>query len=244
MNLPPCNPERDAAEARALLTALTGFSERAGHDMAGPLNQAATLVSLFIKRKGKQLDRESDQLLDYLLGASERMEQAARGVRKFMEIAAKPLAWASVDLNEALAAARQGLRRGIVESGAEIESENLPEAMGDASQLAIVFENLLGNCIKFRRPEARPRVRIAAQAAGEEVAVSIRDDCNGIDPEDFEKLFVAFRRLNGREYPGPGLGLAIARMIVERHGGRIGMNPVTGSGTCVEFTVRRLPLST
>ena len=84
MNLQPCTQEREAAEARALLIALTGFSERAGHDMAGPLNQAATLVSLFIKRTGKQPDGESDQLLDYLLGASERMEQAGRGVRKFM----------------------------------------------------------------------------------------------------------------------------------------------------------------
>ncbi len=234
--------EPDGAEARALLAALTAFSERAGHDMAGPLNQAATLVALLNKRNGKPADAESEQLMDYLLGASERMEQAARGVRKFMEIAAKPLVWTPVDLNEALAAARQRLRGEITESGAEIEAGHLPEAMGDASQLAVVFENLLGNCIKFRRPDERPRVRIGAQAAGETLTVSIRDEGIGIDPEDFEKLFVAFQRLNGREYPGPGLGLAIARMIIEKHGRRIGMSPVTGHGTCVEFTVR--PLST
>jgi light-regulated signal transduction histidine kinase (bacteriophytochrome) len=232
--------ERDAAQARALLTALKGFSEKAGHDLAGPLNQASSLLGLFIKKYRNQIDADADQLLDYLLSGAERMESAARGVRKFMDIAGASPATASVELNEALAAARECLSREIAESGAVIVSESLPVVCGDAKQLTTVFENLIGNSIKFREAEERPRVHVSARQVGEMHEIAIRDAGIGVEAEDAEVLFVAFKRLNGREYPGPGLGLATARMIVEMHGGEIAIEPAAegAGGTCVRFTLR------
>jgi light-regulated signal transduction histidine kinase (bacteriophytochrome) len=235
--------ERDAAQTGALRTALTGFSEKAGHDMAGPLNQASSLLGLFIKKYRNQIDADADQLLDYLQSAAERMESVSRGVRKFMDVARNPAAEGIVDLNEALAAAREGLSRDIAESGAVIVAERLPVVTGDARQITTVFENLIGNCIKFRRADEPPRVNVSTRRENGMHEVAIRDEGIGIGPADNEMLFVAFKRLNGREYPGPGLGLAISRMIIEMHGGRIGIEPVSDGmqGTCVRFTLQPQP---
>ena len=232
--------ERDAARARALITALTGFSEKAGHDLAGPLNQASSLLGLFIKKYRNQIDADAEQLLDYLQSGAERMESAARGVRKFMDIAGKPVSMEIVDLNQALAAARERLGPDIAESGAAIVSEPLPVVCGEAAQLTTVFENLIGNSIKFREAEETPRVNVSARRVGEMHEIAIRDAGIGVEAEDAKVLFVAFQRLNGREYPGPGLGLAMARMIVEMHGGEIAIEPAAegARGTCVRFTLR------
>jgi light-regulated signal transduction histidine kinase (bacteriophytochrome) len=232
--------EKAAAETRAVLTALTGFSERAGHDMAGPLNQASSLLALFVKRYRNQIDADADQLLDYLQSAAERMESVSRGVRKFMDIAGKTTVPGAVDLNDALAAARERLSPNIAESGALIVADRLPVVTGDAGHLTTVFENLIGNCIKFRREGEPPRVNVSTRREGAMHEVMIRDEGIGIATEDNDTLFVAFKRLNGREYPGPGLGLAAARMIVEMHGGRIAIEPVSDGtpGTCVRFTLQ------
>ncbi|MDP9055601.1 MAG: ATP-binding protein [Acidobacteriota bacterium] len=228
-------------ELRALLTALTGFSARAGHDMAGPLNQASSLLALFMKRYKNQIDEDADQLLDYVQNASQRMEEVANGVRKFMELAAKPTGRDSVDLNESLASALERLQPEIARSGANVIAARLPVVTGDAAQLTLLFEHLVGNSIKFRDTEVSPRVYISVSPEENMQAIAIRDEGFGVDPEDYDSLFVPFKRLNGCEFPGPGLGLAMARLIVERHGGRISMVPVAqGPGTCVRFTVRPL----
>jgi len=232
--------ERDTAQARALLTGLRGFSEKAGHDLAGPLNQASSLLGLFIRKYRNQIDADADQLLDYLQSGAERMESAARGVRKFMDIAGKPAAAGIVDLNEVLAAARERLTPDIAASGAVIVSEPLPVVCGDARQLTTVFENLLGNSIKFREAEEKPWVHLSARRVGEMHEIAVCDEGIGVEAEDAGELFVSFKRLNGREYPGPGLGLAVARMIVEMHGGKIAIAPTAdgAKGTCVLFTLK------
>ena len=117
---------QEAVAAQALLAGLTGLSSRAGHDLVGPLNQAASLLALFIKRYGSRLDPDADKLLEFLQRSSTRMEEVAAGVRKYMEIAGRPPSFAPVDLNTSLACSLSLLEEAISESGAVVVSDSLP----------------------------------------------------------------------------------------------------------------------
>lgn len=232
---------RESTAAEALLSGLTDFSVRAGHDLIGPLNQAASLLTLFIKRYRNQLDPDADKLLDFLESASARMEVMVGGVRRYMEIAGKPPNFAPVDLNTSLADACAALEKSILQNGAVIECESLPMVSADPAQMATIFELLISNAIKFRKRDETPRIQISFLAAGEAPQISILDNGIGIDPEHAETVFLPFKRLNGVEYPGAGLGLATAKLITAMHGGHIRLGSDlsgTGSrGTCVQFTL-------
>ena len=129
------------------------------------------------------------------------------------------------------------LRTAIGESGAVVTNDPLPTVMVDASQLGQVFQNLIGNAIKFRSQEP-PRIHVAAEQKEKEWLFSIRDNGIGIDPQYHDRIFVMFQRLHGRkEHPGTGIGLAICKKIVERHGGRIWVESSLGKGTTFYFTI-------
>jgi len=238
----PETGQPDVIAAQALLAGLNELSSRAGHDLLGPLNQAASLLALFIKRYGNRLDPDADRLLEFLQNASNRMEGVAAGVRKYMEIAGRRPSLGPVDLNVSLASSLSLLENVISESGAVIVSDPLPVVSADAAHMVTIFEILIGNAIKFRRPDAPPRIQVSLIRAGE---VAIVDNGIGIAPEYSEAVFVPFKRLNGGEYTGAGLGLATAKLIVEMHGGSIRIDPFPGSeqalhGTQVQFTVRAI----
>lgn len=230
----------DAIAAQALFSALNEFSTRAGHDLLGPLNQAGSLLALFIKRYAGQLDSEADKLLEFLHSASARMEVTVAGVRRYMEVAGKPPHFGPVDLNASLACSLATLEKAITESGAVIISDSLPVVCADAAQMSTIFEVLMGNSIKFRKPDAPPRIQISSMRMGELWGIAVTDNGIGFDPEHNENVFLPFRRLHGTAYAGTGLGLAIAKLIVEMHGGNIRIDPVPeeGNGTCVRFTMR------
>ncbi|MGB9199650.1 MAG: ATP-binding protein [Terriglobales bacterium] len=133
--------------------------------------------------------------------------------------------------------ALRNLHTAIEESGARIECSDLPAITGDCSQLAQLFQNLIGNAIKFRRAES-PRVRITAEKSKQEVILSVADNGIGIAREDADAIFVIFKRLHTRsEYPGSGIGLAICKKIVERHGGRIWVESEPGHGCTFRFAI-------
>jgi light-regulated signal transduction histidine kinase (bacteriophytochrome) len=232
-------PERrEDSETHALIAGLTELSVRAGHDMVGPLNQAGSLLALFIKRHKGQIDAEADQLLDYLQGASVRMEGVVNGLRRYMESVGHTPLRTMVDLNETLDAAQVQLQKKIRESQSVIESEPLPVVWADSEQMAVVFENLLDNSIKFCVAGAPVHIRVSSSSNAEGIAVTVSDAGIGIDPEHSEAIFLPFRRLNGREYPGAGLGLAAVKTIVEMHGGDVRLAPQEGcSGAAIEFTL-------
>lgn len=239
---PETNPP-DVIAAQALLAGLTELSSRAPHDLLGPLNQAASLLALLIKRCGGRLDPDADKLLELLQNASNRMEGVAAGVRKYMEIAGRWPSPGPVDLNVSLASSLSLLEDAISGSGAVIASDSLPVVSGDAAHMATMFEILIGNAIKFRRPDAPPRIQVSFRRAGDFRDIAVADNGIGIDPEYRETVFLPFRQLNRREYAGAGLGLATAKLIARMHGGdiRIGPVPECGSsphGTCVQFTLR------
>jgi len=234
---------REAIAAQALLTGLTELSSRAGHDLVGPLNQAASLLALFIKRYGSQLGPDADQLLEFLQRSSTSMEGVAAGVRKYLEIAGRPPSLAPVDLNASLACSLSLLEEAISESGAIVASDSLPTVSADAAHMVTIFEILIGNSIKFRRPDTPPRIQIFSRAVGDLNIIAIADNGIGVDPESRETVFLPFRRLNGKEYSGAGLGLAVVKLIAEMQGGYVRIGPVpdcepSHNGTQVEFTVR------
>jgi light-regulated signal transduction histidine kinase (bacteriophytochrome) len=234
---------QEAVAAQALLAGLTGLSSRAGHDLVGPLNQAASLLALFIKRYGSRLDPDADKLLEFLQRSSTRMEEVAAGVRKYMEIAGRPPSFAPVDLNTSLACSLSLLEEAISESGAVVVSDSLPAVSADAAHMVTMFEILIGNSIKFRRPDTPPRIQVISRPASDFNLIAIADNGIGIDPESREAVFLPFHRLHGKEYSGSGLGLAAAKLIAEMQGGNVRISPVpdcepSHNRTQVEFTVR------
>jgi light-regulated signal transduction histidine kinase (bacteriophytochrome) len=242
MNSKPIAPgvevsRQEAIEARALVSALTELSSRAGHELVGPLNQAASLLALLIKRYRNHIDSNADQLLEYLQSASTRMEWVVEGIREYFKIAGRSPQLETVDLNASLASSLTLLEESILESGAVIESESLPSVTADATHMAAIFKILIGNAIKFRKPDAAPRILVSSRQEGKIQTVSIEDNGIGIAPEFAETGFLPFERLNGREYPGVGLGLAAAKLITEVHGGTIRIESVPDAGTRVRFSL-------
>jgi len=217
------------------------FSARAGHDLLGPMNQASSLLALFVQRYGNELDAEADVLLGFLQSSSVRMQGVVAGVLGYLDVAGSAPALASVDVNVSLASARLSLAKAIAESSAEIVSGRLPVISADGKRMTAVFEILLGNAIKFRRPSDAPRIHVSSERCGENWLFTVEDNGLGIDAEYREAAFQPFRRLNGKEYPGAGLGLATAKLIVELHGGSIRIEPASRvefrPGTAVLFTV-------
>jgi light-regulated signal transduction histidine kinase (bacteriophytochrome) len=237
----PESDPREVTAASALLSGLNDLSSRAGHDLLGPLNQAASLLALFLKRQGNSHDTQADTLLDFLQSSSIRIEGVLAGFRRYLEIASKPPSFEAVDLNRSLAASVALLEKEIAESGAVIAVGQLPMVSADSVQTVAIFEILIGNAIKFRRPGVPPRIQVSLIREGGLQKISIADNGIGIDPEYSETVFQPFKRLNGAQYPGAGLGLAVAKLIVEMNGGRIRINPERKKhpgGTDVLFTVQ------
>ncbi len=228
---------RELIEARALLAGLAELSQRAGHDLAGPLNQAASLLALFIKRYRDRLDPGADRLLEFLQSASTNLEGAVAAFRQYMEIAGGSMIVGPVDLNASLAASLARLEKAILENCAVIVPDLLPVVSADAARMATIFEILIGNSIKFRKPDVPPHIRISLRKTRENTAIAIADNGIGIDPEHHEIVFLPFKRLNGRKYAGAGVGLAMAKLMIGMHGGSIRIESGESGGICVLFTV-------
>jgi light-regulated signal transduction histidine kinase (bacteriophytochrome) len=230
---PPAD-RRDASgfAAKVLQEELIGFSSRAGHDLLGPLNQAASLLALFVKRYRNELDAGADVLLDHLLNAAAKMDTVTEGVRRYLSVAGRPIDYATVDLSTALSSALAVLEPVVKSSGATVTADVLPIVECGSAQMTAAFEILIDNAIKFRRPEEAPRVRVSAVSEEGEVRLAVTDNGIGIDPR-YWQVMLPFRRLNGREYPGAGLGLATARLIARLHGGGLRVESTPGAGTTV-----------
>jgi len=145
-----------------------------------------------------------------------------------------------VDAGEALRRALINLRAAIEESGAAVTHDPLPVVRGDDSQLAQLFQNLIGNALKFRSASV-PRIHVSAREDKDHWEFAVRDNGIGIDPQYFERIFMVFQRLHNKdEYPGTGIGLAICKKVVDRHGGRIWVESEPGKGTAFRFTLPKL----
>ncbi len=237
MALGPEGCPRETAAAQVMAASLNELMAGASHDLIGPLNRAASLLDLLIRRHRNQLGAEGDRVLEFLLISSARMEVVAAGVRQYIEIACAPPESALVNLNQSVAGALALLRESIDESGATIEADSLPAVFANRVQMITLFELLIGNSIKFSRPGAKPHVRISCLRHGNVENIAVTDNGIGIDSGYADVIFQPFRRLNGAEYAGAGLGLTTAKLIADLHGGAIRAVQTKDSGLSIHFSI-------
>jgi light-regulated signal transduction histidine kinase (bacteriophytochrome) len=216
---------------------LQQFAYVASHDLQEPLRMVASFTQLLAKRYADKLDDDARDFINYAVDGARRMQTLISDLLSYSRVGTqgKPLVPTDVDavLNNVLGS----LQYAIEESGAAISHDYLPRVMADPVQLGQLFQNLLANAIKFRG-EAPPRVHISAARDGNHWKIAVRDNGIGIAQEHADRIFVIFQRLHTKtEYPGTGIGLAICKKIVERHGGRIWIEPSPGGGTTFCFTI-------
>ena len=220
---------------------LEQFAYVASHDLQQPLRMVASYVELLGQRYKGRLDDKADKYIAYASGGAIRMHQLVNDLLAFSRVGAKAAPFASVNLNRVVAQARENLTVAIEQSSAVVEAGPLPGVSGDETQLVQLFQNLLDNAIKFRG-STHPRVLVSCCDAGTEWEFAVQDNGIGIDPKHAERIFGVFKRLHTeQEYPGTGIGLAICKKIIERHGGRIRVEPAEGGGSVFLFTLPRQP---
>ncbi len=196
-------------------------------------------LDMLKRRYSGQLSPEALQHLDFAVQGSLRMKALINDLLAYSRLESRGKVFEMVDMTDAVRQAITNLHASIDESGAVIEVFELPRVMADATQLVQLFQNLISNAIKFRGTEP-PRIRIAAESGGEEWLISVEDNGIGMDPRQADRIFQMFQRLHTQdEYPGTGIGLAIAKKIVERHGGRIWVRSEPGNGSTFHFTIPR-----
>lgn len=216
---------------------LEQFAYVASHDLQEPLRMVATYTQLLAERYQGKLDANADKYIHYAVDGALRMQTLVQDLLAFSRVGRQGTNLKVTDCNAVLESALQNLQAAIHESGAQVIHAHLPAVLADSSQLVQVFQNLIGNAVKFRGAEP-PVIRVSAQLEGREWTFSFADNGIGIEREEAGTVFVIFRRLHTREeYPGSGIGLAICKKIVEGHGGRIWVESEAGHGSIFRFTM-------
>lgn len=221
---------------------LERFAYVASHDLQEPLRIVTSFSELLEDSLGDGLEEEPRKFLHYVVSASRRMRAQLDALLDYSRVGTRGQDFEPTDCNMALDAALANLQIAIRDSGAEVSREDLPAVMGDLQQLTRVFQNLIGNALKFRRQGVVPWVRVACSARPDAWELSVADNGIGIERQNAERIFEVFQRLHHRsEYPGTGIGLAICRRIVQRHGGEIEVESIPGEGSTFRFTLPRAP---
>jgi signal transduction histidine kinase len=216
---------------------LEQFAYVASHDLQEPLRMVATYTQLLAERYRGKLDADADKYIHYAVDGALRMQKLVQDLLSFSRVGRQGFALETTECDAVLQAALTNLEGAIRESGAVVEHAQLPVLVADSSQLVQVFQNLIGNAIKFRGSEP-PRIRVSAESSGKEWVFSVADNGIGIAAEHRENVFVIFRRLHTQsEYPGSGIGLSICKKIIEHHGGRIWVDSQPGRGSVFQFTL-------
>ncbi|MBN1689600.1 MAG: PAS domain S-box protein [Dehalococcoidia bacterium] len=215
---------------------LEQFAYVASHDLQEPLRMVSSYVQLLEKRYKDRLDSDALDFMNYAVSGARRMQNLINDLLAYSRVGTRGKPFAPVDASEVLYAALSNLEVAIHEAEAVIEHGDLPVVFGDEGQLIQVFQNIIVNAIKFHGHQP-PYVRVDAVPDDGDWLFSIRDNGIGIDPQFFERIFLVFQRLNGSGYAGTGIGLSVARKIIQRHGGRIWLESQPGQGSTFYFTL-------
>jgi len=218
---------------------LEQFARVASHDLKEPLRMVSSYTQLLARRYHGKLGADADEFIAYAADGALRMQQLIDDLLAYARVSAREREFQTISSEAALSTALQNLAAAIQESGAVIRSGPLPPVCADPVQLGQVFQNLVGNAIKFRK-SATPHIDVACQEDPGEWRFSVSDNGIGIDPKSADRIFEVFQRLHTRkEYPGTGIGLAICKKIAEQHGGRIWVASQPGQGAAFQFTIRK-----
>jgi light-regulated signal transduction histidine kinase (bacteriophytochrome) len=218
--------------------ALEQFAYVASHDLQEPLRTISAFSQLFSEKYGGELGPEADQILTFIGTAAGRMRMLVEDLLTFAKTATEVDRPVSVALDEDLEAALTHLAQAITESGATVTHDALPTVQADRGQMVRLFQNLVGNALKYRKPDVPPKIHIATERKGPDWVISVRDNGIGFESRFASTIFAPFKRLHtASDYPGTGVGLAICNRIVTTQGGRIWAESAPGIGSTFLFTL-------
>jgi len=216
---------------------LEQFAYVASHDLQEPLRMIASYLQLLERRYQDKLDQNANDFIGYAVEGATRLKQQINDLLSFSRVSTRGREFTLTSSGDALDGALQNLAAVIQERDAQIDVPTLPEVYADRAQLVQLFQNLVGNGIKFSRQD-RPNIRVLVEREDDEYHFRIQDDGIGIELAYHERIFVIFQRLHGKlDFPGTGIGLAVCKRIVERHHGRIWVESALGSGSTFHFTL-------
>jgi light-regulated signal transduction histidine kinase (bacteriophytochrome) len=232
---------RRAADLARPNADLEQFAYVASYDLQEPLRMVANYLQLLEQRYGDRLDDDAHEFIGFEVDGAVRMKTLINDLLSHSRVGTRGKEFEPTDCEAVMGQALSNLVKTIEEQGVVVIHDSLPTVMGDSSQLGQLFQNLIANAIKFRG-EIAPRIHIAAERNEKEWIFCVKDNGIGFEQQFAERIFVIFQRLHGRaEYPGTGIGLAICKRIVERHGGRIWAESEEGKGARFFFTIPMIP---
>jgi PAS domain S-box-containing protein len=244
--------ERDVTERKRMQeelkrsnTELQQFAYVASHDLQEPLRMVSSYLTLLARRYKGKLESDADEFIEYAVDGADRMQGLIEALLLYSRVNTRGKSPEPTDCEDVLKQALNNLQVAIEEKDAEVTHDPLPGIMADGIQMVQLFQNLIGNGIKFQAEGQRPHVHVSAEDEGDGWLFSFRDNGIGIDPQFNERIFTIFQRLQARgEYPGTGIGLSVCKRIVERHGGRIWVESEVGKGATFKFTLPKTPAVT
>jgi signal transduction histidine kinase len=223
--------ERRARELARSNADLERYASVASHDLQEPLRMISTYTDVLAEDLGPRLTAADRESMDFVLGGTARMRSLIDGLLQFSRVRPEAMVREEVDLGVLVDRALENLTAAAAESGARVTFDGLPTVRVDERAMQQVFQNLIANAIKFRRPETTPDIRIEAQRVGGGWEISVIDNGIGIEPELTDRVFELFERLHSKDrYPGAGIGLALCERIIDGHGGRIWVTSNLGRG--------------
>ena len=229
--------KESAKEIIILNEQLEQYAHITSHDLKEPLRAIYSFADLFAKKYKGKLDKDGDEYIDIIIDGTKRMEKLINALMEYTCVGSNKKPFAKTDCNKLLEIILRNLKVAISESNAKVDCDSLPEVFAEENQIAILFQNLIGNAIKYCKNE-KPEIKINAKQNGNEWLFSIKDNGIGIPKEHRERIFQIFQRLHGRDkYEGTGIGLAICKRIVDLHGGKIWVESEEGKGSTFYFTL-------
>jgi signal transduction histidine kinase len=228
--------QRTAEELHRSNIELQQFAYIASHGLQEPLRTISSFLQLIEKRYADSIGGDAKEFIGFSVAAANRLQDMIRALLEYSRLQTRGSPFGVIKTQAALNEAMSNLGKAIEESGASITADPLPQTYGDGGQMARLFQNLLANSIKFRGSQP-PVIHVSAEKKQGEWLFCVKDNGIGMDTKYADRVFIIFQRLHGRDVPGIGIGLAVCKRIVERHGGRIWVESETGKGARFCFTI-------